>query len=723
MKFIFSMLSSVFLLSTTYSQSNLSITVKDKKTNESLIGVLAQIDSLKLNNTSDIDGSIVFLGLPNGKHVLSFSYLGFHHLDTSIYLNSNLSIEILLTEQENELDEVFINSTRTSRTIGNTPMRIEKIEWEEIDEKNNMRPANVSVLLRESVGILVQQTSATSANASIRVQGLDGRYTQLLKDGAPSFGNFASGLSVLEIPPLDLESVEVIKGPSSTLYGGGAIAGMVNFISKKPKEKPTYSFLFNASHLGQANFGTFITYKKNKIGFTILGLANYQKAFDVDKDHFTELPQVLDYTIHPKVFIYLKNKSTLVLGNSFTNSNRIGGDIKVIKLEADSNHVYFEKNNSKRNTTTFDAHIQLKNNTKIDIKNSFSYFDRSINIPNYAFKGKNYNNFLELSYQLQKKKHSLTFGANQIIDIFIENNNDRNFYTYTSGGFAEQTYDINKKIILQNGIRFDIVHYKNKIYNNTAFFALPKTAILFKINENWSTRIGAALGYKAPTIFTEATESMLYRNIKNLKSVEAERSYGTTYDISYKKQIADNVYFTINSMFFFTIIQKSTVLQLDSGNNYSFSNTNKNVFSLGLENNMKWVFFDDFKIYTGYSFTHAKANYLSENQTITLLPKHKLNMTIFYEKEDNFKIGIEGYFSSSQYLSNGTKTPSFWTFGFMAQKTFGIVSIYFNAENFSDTRQSRYKNVVNNSHTNPTFDEIWTNTEGFVISGGIKINF
>ena len=98
--------------------------------------------------------------------------------------------------EKEELNEVIVQSTRTSRTIKNTPTRVETIDGEELDEKNNMRPANVSMLLHESTGLQVQQTSATSGNASIRVQGLDGRYTQLLKDGYSNFGNFASGLSI-----------------------------------------------------------------------------------------------------------------------------------------------------------------------------------------------------------------------------------------------------------------------------------------------------------------------------------------------------------------------------------------------------------------------------------------------------------------------------------------------------------------------------------------------
>ena len=94
---------------------------------------------------------------------------------------------------------------------------------------------------------------------------------------------------------------------------------------------------------------------------------------------------------------------------------------------------------------------------------------------------------------------------------------------------------------------------------------------------------------------------------------------------------------------------------------------------------------------------------------------------MMYEKEDNFKLGLEGYFSGNQYLNNGTQTPSYWEFGFMAQKTFRKVSVFINFENFTDQRQSKYKTVVNPPHSNPSFDDIWNHTEGFITNGGIKI--
>jgi outer membrane receptor for ferrienterochelin and colicins len=125
-----------------------------------------------------------------------------------------------------------VSATRSSRTIANIPTRVEVISGEELDEKSNMKPGDIRMVLAESTGIQTQQTSATSGNSSIRIQGLDGKYTQIIRDGFPLYSGFSGGLGLLQVAPLDLKQVEVIKGSSSTLYGGGAIAGLVNLVSK-----------------------------------------------------------------------------------------------------------------------------------------------------------------------------------------------------------------------------------------------------------------------------------------------------------------------------------------------------------------------------------------------------------------------------------------------------------------------------------------------------------
>lgn len=719
------LLMATVLIHSAGAQQSFTVIIKDGKTQQPLEGASVVIEK-NGSGITDKKGIASLKNIPAGKQTISFTFSGYEKIVKEFIfpLADNGTIVISLEVSEEELEEVVLQSTRTSRTIANTPTRVETIDGEELDEKANMRPSNVSMLLHESTGMQVQQTSATSGNASIRVQGLDGRYTQLLKDGYPNFGNFASGLSVLEIPPLDLKQVEVIKGPASTLYGGGAIAGVVNFISKMPGEKLEADFIFNQSHIGQTNVGAYISKRKGKFGFSFLGLGNLQKAYDVDKDDFSELPRYKNFTINPRLFFYPGKSWSIMLGNSYTWGWNTGGDMQRIKGNGNAAHNYFEENSTERNISTLEIEKKFKNGNQLKLKQSLGLFDRFITLPAYAFSGVNTNSFTDLSLLVKKQKHTMIGGLNIVIDKFRH----RNFrilgaQTSTAGAYLQDTWDISYRMILESGLRVDNMKFENAGYTKKQTFVLPRISALFKISDKISSRIGGGLGYKTPTVFTEETERLQYQNLQALKNVEAERSVGGTADINFKTKIIDDLTFSINQMFFYTAINKSLVLSMDAFGNYSFANASRPVTSSGFETNLKFIYKEDLKLFVGYTYTHAKAGYLAGNQFLRLVPKNKLNLTLMYEKEDNFKLGLEGYFTDRQYLYNGYRTPSFWEFGFMAQKTFGKVSFYINFENFTDQRQSKYKTVVNPPHNDPDFDDIWNHTEGFVVNGGIKIKF
>ncbi len=660
----------------------------------------------------------------NGDHVLLITAVGYEEKEIKVNIPSaSDTLKIELENSEHEMEHVVVQSTRTSRTITNVPTRVETIALEEIDEKTNMRPSNVAMILHESTGIQVQQTSATSGNASIRIQGLDGRYTQLLKDGFANFGNFSSGLSVLEIPPIDLKQVEIIKGPASPLFGGGAIAGVVNFISKTPGAKPEYSFILNQSNIGQSNIGGFVSERGKKLGYTVLALYNRSNAYDVDKDDFTEVPKATEYTLHPKLFIYPNETITIAIGNSLTSGERTGGDIEVIKGKADATHQYFEKNKTLRNISTFEFNKSLGNKKRFVVRQSFSVFDRTINIPAYTFAGVDYNGYTDLSYVANGNKHAFVAGGNFIYDKFNEKSNsgNRDNTSRTGGLYAQHTWDATDKIKLESGLRVDVANYKNAVYSNTEVFVLPRVSLLVKYTPQWSSRVGAGMGYKTPTLFTEETETIQYRNVTQVNNAKSEKSYGGTADVSFRTNRTDDLAFSFNHMVFYTWISNPLVLEKDAAGNYGFANAAAPARSAGFETNAKFIFKDAFKLFLGYTFTDAKAKYVAGNQFLPLVPKSKLNTALIYEKEGIIKLGLEGYFTGRQYLRDGTKTPSFSEFGFMAEKIFRRFSLFVNFENFTDTKQSGYKHVVNGSHLAPTFDEIWTHTEGFVVNGGIKI--
>ena len=122
-----------------------------------------------------------------------------------------------------------------------------------------MTPGDIVMMLNEMGGLRVQATSPSLGAASVRIQGMRGRYTRFLADGLPLFGQQVGGLGLLQIPPMDLGQVEVIKGAASALYGAGAMGGVVNLISRRPAAEPVREFLLNRSTLGATDAVAFLS--------------------------------------------------------------------------------------------------------------------------------------------------------------------------------------------------------------------------------------------------------------------------------------------------------------------------------------------------------------------------------------------------------------------------------------------------------------------------------
>ena len=190
--------------------------------------------------------------------------------------NQQQTIVVELNRGASVEEHVTVSATRTDRGIEDQPMRVEVVDAEEIDEKVMMTPGDVVMLLNETGGMRVQATSPSLGAASIRIQGMRGRYTRFLSDGLPLFGEQVS-LGLMQIPPLDLGRVEVIKGVASSLYGAGAMSGVVNLVSKRPDTKPERQVLLNASTRGATDAGLwYSTPLSEHWGFTLLGSANGQ---------------------------------------------------------------------------------------------------------------------------------------------------------------------------------------------------------------------------------------------------------------------------------------------------------------------------------------------------------------------------------------------------------------------------------------------------------------
>ena len=703
-----------------FAQNNLNAVIRNSENKDPLIGVTASIKGTSLAATSNENGQIIIVNVPDGVQEIHFSYVGFNErIDTLEFpLKDTSVIEILLKESSEELEEVVISSTRSTRSIQNIPTRIEFIGSEELGEKGNMKPGDIRMLLAESTGIHVQTTSPTSANASIRIQGLDGRYTQILKDGFPIFSGASSGLGLLQIPPLDLKQVEVIKGSTSTLYGGGAIAGLVNLISKTPTEERDLRFHLNGTSGGGLDINGFYGQKFKKIGTTIFASHNRNGAYDPAKIGFSAIPKFERFVLNPKLFVYFNDKTKMNFGVNTTIENRLGGDMLYIKGKGDNTHQYFEKNKTQRYSTQFVFDHLINEKSSFQIKNSVSYFNRNTTIPNYQFEGTQTATFTEANYTNSTEKSEWVAGVNIWTDNFKEKQITafplRDYSQNTFGAFVQNSFKATDWLQLEAGLRTDYVIDYGAVF-------LPRVSALFKIANGLTSRIGGGFGYKSPTIFTEESERLQYQNVMPIddKTNKLEKSYGANADINYRTYIGEDWSFSINQLFFYTYLDNPLLLENPSANLYQFVNSPGYIHTKGTETNIK-IGYDDLKLFLGYTYTDARLNQNGTTVESPLTPKHRINSILMYEIEDKWKVGLEAYYFSPQKLNNGTTGEGYFITGFMAEKIWERFSLYINFENFLDTRQTRFGSIYTGTITNPVFKDIYAPLDGFVINGGIK---
>lgn len=700
------------------AQNKLTVIIRDAATKELLAGASISVAGIPGARANEY-GVVTLQNSPNGRRLISCRFIGYEeHSESLSFPVASDTLLFFLKRLQEGLDEVVISSTRSTRTIQNIPTRVELIGGEELDEKANMKPGDIRMLLSESTGIQTQQVSATSANSSIRIQGLDGRYTQILKDGFPLYAGFSGGLGLLQTPPLDLKQVEVIKGASSTLYGGGAIAGLVNLISRTPTAQRDLRFLVNRTSARGLDINGFYGQQFKAVGLTVFASRNTNGAFDPSNSGFTAVPKTRRYVFNPKLFFNLSGNTQMSLGLNTSTEERQGGDVLYIEGKGDSVHRYFEANKSRRLSTQFSLTHAFSEAAGIIVKNSISSFNRKITIPDFAFDGKQWSTYSEVAYHHDRDKMDWVGGINFYTDNFREFPSDsfakRNYSQATAGAFVQNTVHPFCWLQLEAGLRADYV-------KDYGLVLLPRISSLFKISGKLSSRVGGGFGYKTPTIFTEETERIQFRSVLPVgpQTNRLEKSYGLNADVNYRTTIFEKLTVNINQLFFYSRIQHPLML-VPSGNVYQLVNHNGNTDTRGLESNIK-LGYKAFKLFVGYTFVDA---HLTENGNKTenpLTARHRLNNVLVYEVEDKWKLGLEAYYVSRQQLTDGTTGRAYWTSGFMAEKMWQNISVFINFENFTDTRQTKFDTIYTGTVTHPVFKDIYAPLDGFVVNGGVKV--
>ena len=705
-------------------QYRVVLRITNEDTRQPIMGVSVMIKGLAKGGISDSTGLVYLGGLDRGGYELAVTCIGFSgkEIRLSLPLKGQDTLAVTLEPDGEVLGDVIVSSSRINGRIKDLPTRVEVLGTEDMEEETSMHPGNVAMLLSEASGIQTQQTSASSGNVQIRILGLDGKYTQLLKDGFPMYSGFSNGLSVMQIPPLDLSQVELIKGSSSSLYGGDAIAGIIDFISKKPGARPDWNVLANQTMRGGTDLGSFYASRNKHWGFTLLNTFTHQVPEDIHNDGFTVLPKLTAFTINPKLFWYPTDSTTLSLAVNTTVDRRIGGDLVAVKGGTTAAHPYTEDNRSDRNYYQLEYVQHLGSGRLLTVRNSTSLFNRTIGIMDYTFSGRQWSTFSEASYLLPWGGHTTVAGVNISTDRFNEDQRTdsliRDYSFVTNGVFVQDDWSLGGHWVLETGIRDD---YQNR-YGN---FLLPRVSVLYRLSPEWSLRAGGGLGYKSPTIFDSQTEETAYKNVLPIGgSVRAERSAGVNVDLMYTGRIGEDLKTTVDQAFFYTQVDHPLVLDSLPANGTGtrdayFANAAQAYTTRGFETSVR-LKQDDWSLFAGYTYVDARTG-VAALPHIALAPRSKLVFDLANEKDGDYRVALEAFYTGPQYLYDGSKTRDYWVTGLLLEKVIHRVTFVLNFEDLTDTRQTRFGPVVVPPVTDPTFKDIYAPLEGFMANLAVKV--
>jgi iron complex outermembrane receptor protein/outer membrane receptor for ferrienterochelin and colicins len=711
----------VFLSSLVFSQNSSRVFVKNSKDSTVLPGVTVTIKGSQAGVITNESGLTTLTNLTNGEHIIHFSAINFLDYDLQVHLPDTTIQQVYLQPIEKELEEVIIVSTsRTNQRIENAPLKVEVLGKEEMDEENTIKPANIASILSDVSGIQIQQSSATSGNANVRIQGLEGRYTQILRDGMPLFEGFAGGFGVLTIPPLDLRQIELVKGSASTLYGGGAIGGLINLISKRPTIQQEAVLTLNQTTLKESNVNGYVARKNKKFGYTLFAGYTHQGASDVNEDSLSDVPKLEATIVHPRLFFYPSSNTVIIAGYAGIFEKRNGGDILVIKGKPDNLHQFFEKNETIRQTGEFIVEQNFKKKIKATIKASVSSFDRDIITNTHFFSGNQLNYFTEASVLIPTEKTDWVAGINVIGDRFEKKEKSdptpiNDFSNNTYGAFAQLTLHLPHNSLLESGLRTD--HH-----NDYGSFVLPRIAFFHRFNEAWATRFGFGVGYKTPNALAPQNVEYDIEQIQPIGAdVKSEVSYGFNAEFNFKKKLNDEDVLFINQAFFLTSITSPIIATEQSNGFVVFSNMSKPVISKGLDTYVQ-LNIHDWEIYAGYTFTIAERKYLEENQFVPLTPKNRAAFTLVKEFERGWRFGLEGSYTGKQFRDNESKTTEYLFTAALIERIINKhVSLVLNCENLFDFRQSKKEPLYFGSVTDPQFRPLWAPIDGRVLNLALRI--
>ncbi|MXO73478.1 TonB-dependent receptor [Altererythrobacter buctensis] len=642
---------------------------------------------------------------------------------TSLAQDDADPIEAIAEEREEagedegeEEDVILVQGTRFARRVQDEAIRIEVIDREEIEEKAIMRPGNIGMLLSETGGVRVQVTSPALGAANVRIQGLDGRYTQILADGLPLFGGQTASLGLLQIPPTDLGQVEVIKGSASALYGASALGGVINLISKRPRNEFEAEVLGNiTSRDGQDLTGYAAGPIGETVGLSLTAGAHRQSGQDLDGDGWYDMPAYERLTARPRLQWRSEDGSSVYLTLGAMTEDRVGGTLPGRTVPDGTEFAQTQK------TERFDAGLVAETPVSglgsLAIRASASQQDHLHRFGTVVEDDRHQSIFGEASLSRSEGATSLVGGVAFQSDVFQSDAFPAFDYSYDVPGiFAQLEHEVSPELTLAGSARVDF-HDEYGTQFSPRFSALYRPG-------NWTVRASAGGGFFSATPFVEEIEAAGLSRLEPLGNLKAETARTASLDVGY----ADGPW-EANVTLFGTNVESATRLLETAPDRVRLVNIDGTTRVRGSEFLLRYRE-DGFTITGSYLFVDATepARAGSGRSDVPLTPKHTAGIVGMWEEEGKGRIGVEAYYTGAQFLEDNpyrSRSRSYFNLGVLGEISLGRVSIFANAENILNVRQTKYDPLLlpQRAPSGEWTVDAWAPLEGFILNGGVRLRF
>ena len=638
---------------------------------------------------------------------------GFAPLTTTITLvaGQQQSVTIELEKLPTVEETVTVSATRTDKRIEDQPMRVEVLDREEIEEKQLMTPGDIVMMLNEMGGLRVQATSPSLGAASVRVQGMRGRYTRFLSDGLPLFGEAVGGLGLLQIPPTDLGQVEVIKGVASALYGAGALAGVVDLISRRPGPEPIREALVNRTTRGGTDAVLFAAQPLTSTwrGTLLVG-GHWQEKNDVDDDGWADLAGYSRAVVRPRIFWDDHAGRSLFATAGVTWERREGGTTPGRVLAA-TQAPYIES----LETTRFDGGFvaqTLVGDYVLTGRASATQQRHGHELGEVTENDVHDTLFAEIAIRGHRGVHTWVGGAAFERDAFNPRDVPVFAYTYSvPGAFVQDDIDVSRWLAVSVSGRVDV-------HNQFGTFVSPR-ASMFVHADRWNSRVSVGSGFFAPTPLTEETEAAGLTRLKIDGPLEAERGRSASWDVS---RMAGPL--TVTGTLFRYDLTNPVVVNRST---YTLSNLKDDTVITGAEA-VATIRRAPFSVTGTYTYARSLEGVGAERAEVPLTPRHSAGLTGMWERENWGRIGVECYLTGGQRLEDNpylTESAPYVLFGGLVERRVGRLRLYVNAENLANVRQTDWSPLLRSVRAVDgrwTVDA-WAPLDGRVINGGVRVSF